>query len=563
MKTSIFFSFLLVLVQCILVIPGLAQVHTEPAFPMANQRLKMVYDASKGTSGLEGEDQVYIHIGAVTEGSTSTAWSIVPFEWGTDDPAAKMTRIAGEADVWEFELTPNAFFENPNDETIYRLGMVFRNADGTKEGKTESNGDFFVDLAQGFEVAFNQPSSGKILLELGEEQELEVVATQEADLSLLINGEEVSAAASSTTLNYLFTASTSGAFEVEAIATIDGKTATSNVTLMVIEESTVLPLPAGAQKGINYVSDTGAVLVLEAPGKKNAFVIGDFNDWAILPDYQMNQTPDGELFWYHLTGLTPKKEYIFQYLVDGTIRIADPYADKISDPFNDQEIIDQNRYPGLLPYPEDKTSFQAAFLQTGQEAFNWQYMDYEKPEPEELVIYELLVRDFDERRTYQAVTERLDYLEELGVNALELMPVMEFEGNISWGYNPSFFFAPDKFYGSKNDLKTLIDEAHKRDMVVILDMVLNHAFGQSPFVRLFNEGDYGAPTAENPWLNTVVRHPFNVGYDFNHESTYTRDLVDSVNHYWLSEYKIDGYRFDLSKGFTQINYGDDVNQWKG
>lgn len=159
------------------------------------------------------------------------------------------------------------------------------------------------------------------------------------------------------------------------------------------------------------------------------------------------------------------------------------------------------------------------------------------------------------------MTERLDYLKELGINALQLMPIQEFEGNLSWGYNPSFFFAPDKFYGTKNELKNLIDEAHRRDMVVLLDMVLNHAFGQSPFVRLFNEGDYGAPTEDNPYLNAVARHPFNVGYDYNHESPYTKALVDSVNAYWLSEYHVDGFRFDLSKGFTQVISGSDVEAW--
>ncbi|WP_332910852.1 alpha-amylase family glycosyl hydrolase [Algoriphagus boritolerans] len=80
----------------------------------------------------------------------------------------------------------------------------------------------------------------------------------------------------------------------------------------------------------------------------------------------------------------------------------------------------------------------------------------------------------------------------MGINAIELMPIGEFEGNLSWGYNPSFFFAPDKYYGTKNDLKRLIDEAHGKGIMILLDMVLNHAFGQNPMVRLYNDGDYGA-----------------------------------------------------------------------
>ena len=532
-----------------------SQVTTEPAFPRADQKIKIIYDATKGTTGLKDVDPVYIHIGAVVAGPTSTTWAIVPFTWGTADPNARMVKSA--PNIWTWEFTPNDFFNPTAGQTIYRLGMVFRNATGSLEGKTDTNGDFFVDLSQGFEVTFTNPTSSK-LLELGESQEIKIASSDKADLSLEIDNVVVASASEAESLLYTFVANAEGAYKVVAKASKTGEEDTSEITLTVVGPSPQAPLPSGVRKGINYISDTEVVLVLEAPLKKNAFLIGDFNDWEVLPEYQMMQTPDKELFWFRLTGLVPKQEYIFQYLVDGSIRIGDPYADKVSDPFHDDEIIAQNRYPGLKPYPKGKTEFQATFLQTAQDQYQWKYLDYEKPEMEELAVYELLVRDFDDRRTFKAVIERLDYLADLGINAIELMPIKEFEGNLSWGYNPSFFFAVDKFYGPKNHLKELIDEAHKRGMVVILDMVLNHAFGQSPFVRLYNDGDYGAPTLDNPWLNRVPKHPFNVGYDFNHESPYTKAFVDSVNNYWLTEYKVDGFRFDLSKGFTQTNSGDNV-----
>ncbi|GAB3655301.1 hypothetical protein GCM10028791_26450 [Echinicola sediminis] len=553
-------NILTIFLLLVLVVTSYGQVRTEPAFPRADQKVKIIYDVSQGSSGLEGVDQVYIHIGAVTDRPGSTEWGIVPFEWGSANEQAQMSKVEGESDSWEYELTPNAFFSRPNNETIYRLGMVFRNADGSKEGKTESNGDFFVDLAQGFEVSFVHSSASHTFLEIGEELEIKVASTAPANLQLTINGKVVAFEAGASSLHYLFHAEEAGEVSVLAEASQDGESAKASFEITVIGASPVLPLPEGVRKGINYMSESEVVLVLEAPGKRNAFVIGDFNDWEVSPEYQMNQSPDGALFWVELSALEAQKEYIFQYLVDGEIRIADPYADKISDPFHDQEIIAEQRYPGLKAYPEGQ-QFQASYLQTAQAPYDWKYTDYEKPSAEELVIYELLVRDFDERRTYEAVTERLDYLQSLGVNALELMPVTEFEGNLSWGYNPSFFFAPDKYYGTKNQLKRLIDEAHKRGIVVILDMVLNHAFGQSPFVRLYNEGDYGAPTEENPWLNPTATHPYNVGYDFNHESTYTKSLVDSVCHYWMAEYHVDGYRFDLSKGFTQQFSGEDVGKW--
>ncbi|GMQ32585.1 hypothetical protein Ataiwa_08570 [Algoriphagus taiwanensis] len=539
-----------------------AQVTTEPAVPNAGSSVKIIYDATKGTSGLRDCNcDVYIHIGAVTAGPTSNTWSIVPFQWGTANPDAKMEKVEGQANLYTYELTPNEFFDNPNGLTIYRLGMVFRNADGSKEGKNSANGDIFVDLAQGFSVAFTTPNTSNVSLNVGETFEFKAASTEVADLSFELDGVKVAEAKNAEEIAYTFSATASGNYQLTAKAEKGDQSDTESVNIVVFAPSETAPLPSGARLGINYLSDTEVILALQAPGKNIVHVIGDFNDWQILNDYQMKVTPDGEIFWLKLENLVPKKEYIFQYLVDGSIRIGDPYADKTSDPFNDQEIIDQGRYPGLMPYPAGKTEFQATYLQTAQDSYTWKNLNYERPAPEELVVYELLVRDFDEKRTYNAVIDRLDYLEDLGINAIELMPIGEFEGNLSWGYNPSFFFAPDKYYGTKNDLKRLIDEAHGRGMVVILDMVLNHAFGQNPMVRLYNDGDYGAPTPDNPWFNREATHPFNVGYDFNHESTYTKAFVDSVNNYWLTEYKFDGFRFDLSKGFTQVNSGSNVGIW--
>ncbi len=541
---------------------GLSQVTTAPTSPNAAEKVIITYDATKGTTGLKDCNcDVYIHIGAVTESATSTTWSIVPFTWGTTEPKAKMTKVTGQANLYTYELTPNSFFTNPNGLTIYRLGMVFRNGDGSKEGKSATNGDIFVNLSQGFQVTFTSPNSSSISLEVGESYEFKAESSIPATISFELDGQEVKKESGVQSLAYTYMPSAAGNFKMVAKATAGSTSDTETVDIEVFAPSTIAPLPAGVKLGINYLSDTEVILALNAPKKKLVQVIGDFNNWEKSPSYQMNRTPDGEIFWLKISNLIPKKEYIFQYLVDGMIRIGDPYADKISDPNSDQEIISQNRYPGLLPYPTGLTSFQASYLQTGQEKYAWKNTGFVKPKQEDLVVYELLVRDFDDRRNYTAVIERLDYLKSLGVNAIELMPVGEFEGNLSWGYNPSFFFAPDKYYGSKNDLKRLIDEAHGKGIAVIMDMVLNHAFGQNPMVRLYNEGDYGAPTPENPWFNQVAKHPFNVGYDFNHESKYTQAFVDSVNNYWLTEYKVDGFRFDLSKGFTQVNSGDNVTTW--
>ncbi|MDX5477823.1 MAG: 1,4-alpha-glucan branching protein, partial [Cyclobacteriaceae bacterium] len=249
-----------------------------PGFPRADQNIKIIYDASKGTTGLIGASQVYIHIGAVVAGPNSTAWEIVPTQWGTDDPKAKMKKVEGEDNIWEWEFTPNEFFQPSESQTIYRLGMVFRNVDGSREGKTDTNGDFFVDLSQGFQVTFTNPSTSSILLEINETQEISIVASEKADLSIFVNDIKVANAASADELNYTFAATLEGTYIIKALAEKDGESSENEIIISVVGPSPKLPLPAGIKKGINYVSDTEVVLVLEAPQKKNAFVIGDFND---------------------------------------------------------------------------------------------------------------------------------------------------------------------------------------------------------------------------------------------------------------------------------------------
>ena len=165
-----------------------------------------------------------------------------------------------------------------------------------------------------------------------------------------------------------------------------------------------------------------------------------------------------------------------------------------------------------------------------------------------------MIRDFDNLHSFDAVKARLDYLQDLGINAIELMPVSEFDGNISWGYNPSFHMALDKYYGTPTAFKEFIDECHSRGIAVILDVVYNHATGQNPYYRMWNDcnGCYnGTVTSDNPFFNiTDPNTSFSFFNDINHESNATEDYIDRLNEYWLTEFNIDGFRFDFTKGFT-------------
>lgn len=106
-----------------------------------------------------------------------------------------------------------------------------------------------------------------------------------------------------------------------------------------------------------------------------------------------------------------------------------------------------------------------------------------------------------------------------------------------------------------------MDKAHGMGIAVIFDIVLNHQLVSSLLVRMWWDAANNRPAANSPYFNIEARHPFNVGYDMNHESQATKDFVDRVTSYWITEYKADGFRFDLSKGFTQTNSGTNVGQW--
>ncbi len=320
-------------------------------------------------------------------------------------------------------------------------------------------------------------------------------------------------------------------------------------------------LPTNLKDGINFnTSDnTKVTLVLYAPGKDFVHLIGDFNDWTSNDTYLLKKDSTKDRFWIEISGLTPQKNHLYQYLINGTLRVADPYSTLVLTESNDQ-FINTITYPNLPAYPTGKTNHAVTVLKTGETPFTWEVTDFKEPAKTDLVVYEILLRDFDELHSFDALKSRLDYLENLGINAIELMPVSEFDGNESWGYNPSFHMALDKYYGTKEAFKQLIDECHKRGIAVILDVVYNHATGQNPYYRMWNtvNGDYGGrASSDSPFFNEDPKHSFNVFNDFNHSAQATKEYVKRTTQYWIEEFKIDGFRWDLTKGFTQNCSGSD------
>ncbi len=528
-------------------------ITTTPAFPLADQPVTIIYDATLGTGGLKGyTGEMYAHTGVITSTSNGS-WKYAP-TWGNNADKYKMTSLGN--DKWSLSISPSikSYYGANDSETIQKMAFVFRSKDNSKEGKDIGGKDIFVDVyLSALSVRFDQPSV--TTFSKGTTTQIQATASSASAMKLYANGVQIANSASATTISTNYTFNTVGSVEFKATVTSGTSTEEATMVVTVIDNTVSQTRPAGTRPGINYTSDTEATLVLQAPGKKTAYVIGDFNDWKYNANHQMKQ--DGEYFWITISGLTKGEEYAFQYVVDQTITVADPYTEKVLDPWNDSYITNAI-YPNLKAYPTDKAEGIVSVLQTGQQPYQWQVTNFEKPDKEQLIIYEMLIRDFTTQKSYAAAIEKLPYLKTLGVNAIELMPVNEFEGNSSWGYNPSFYFAPDKAYGTKNDLKAFVDACHANGMAVILDLVLNHSFGQSPFYLLYRDSD-GRPSADNPWYNqdsNIANPSLQWGYDFNHESSYTKALVDSVAGFWINEYKMDGFRYDFTKGFSNTTYGE-------
>ncbi|EMR00767.1 DUF4961 domain-containing protein [Cesiribacter andamanensis] len=536
-----------------------AQVTTEPAFVQHDKAVTIYFDASQGNAGLVGASKVYMHAGVVTAGPNSTEWKYVKGNWGQDNGVGQMEKVEGQTNLWKITLpSPRAYFGVPASETIYRIGMVFRNADGSREGKTAQNGDIFVEVYEGFAVSITQPSASPIFASAGEQITIQAQASAASTITIKINDQLVRTETGVTSISYTYTFSGTNDLDRIVVTATDG-TNTDSDTIDVLKRviSPTAPLPSASLKqGINRTGSGEVTLVLSAPGKNSVYAVGDFTNWEVDPAYLMKR--QGDLFWLTLSGLEPSREYLYYYLVDQTIKIADPYSEKVLDSGNDQYIT-ASRYPGLPSFPAAAATDRLTAFQVQENEYQWQSSGYTRPKKEDLIIYELLVRDFSAEESFQGVIDRLEYLDSLHVTAIQLMPVQEFNGNDSWGYNPTFMTALDKWYGPKNKLKELVDKAHQRGMAVILDITMNHQDYPAPFLKMWWAGS--TASTDNPYFNPQPTHPFNVFTDMNHESPYTRAFLDQVNRYWLEEYRIDGYRFDLSKGFTQKITGDNVGAW--
>ena len=557
-----------------------AQTTTSPSPVIADQSCTITFNKT-GTPLAAYNGPIYAYVGVTVNGAQ---WQNIKGSavWG-NNIQPQMTQV-GSSSSYTLSITPDlfAYFGVPTNASITQVCIIFRSADATIQTP-----DAFIPVGA-FQYTLTSPVLNSTNIQASGSNV--TVASNNtngaATYNLLANGVSINSA---TTANYSFTDNNVTINKNYELRVTQGTTTFSAKFAVVINPGlTTGIMPAGLLDGINYnpADPTKATLVLNAPNKDFVYVAGSFNNWqpgsAFAMTRDSNSPAGSRRFFLELTGLTAGQIYAYQYWVgDQTslpvgspplVKTADPFSTLVLSPFDDPEIVQLGVFPNLPVYSVIAAGQEreVSVLQTGTNglfAYNWSAAttNFVKPKKKDLVFYELLIRDFDSNRTFQDLINKIDYFKNLKINAIKIMPVMEFEGNMSWGYNTVFHMALDKRYGTPAKLKQFVDLCHQNGIAVVLDLALNHVFGRSPLERMYmldsdNDGwanGTGPRTStENPYVNPDAMHSYNVGSDLNHFRTtgpganMTRTYSQRTIQHWIQEYKIDGYRWDLTKGFT-------------
>jgi len=541
-----------------------AQVTTEPSLLQQSSRNVVVYyHADEGTKGLitqPASQPIYAHTGVITNKSNGN-WAYAPKAWGDNDPKYKLEYVS--ENLWKLNIGDIRTYYGISDaeEQVLKLCFVFRNATCSSEGKATGGKDIFVDvLDEGFFVVIgNDNPNGNLISDLNKKVNFTVSTTRTADITLTINDTQVAEQKGTTSMKATYTFENRGTYRIKATAVANGQTVTADETMTYPNLSVAADYPGGVPKPGAVRQDDGSVIFCAvAPQKQSAVLIGSWNNYGIVNEQVMNyQDYSGNrYFWTTVKDLDADTWYPYYYIFDNECKVGDPYARLVLDPYSDKYITDRE-FPGLMKYPEAvKDDIPLAIYWENVNDYDWKVENFKGADKENLIIYELLFRDFTGTEgeakgngTVREAIQKIPYLKELGVNAVELLPIMEFNGNNSWGYNTNFYFAPDKAYGTPADYKEFIDKCHQNGIAVILDIVFNQSDGLHPWYQMY-------PIASNPFYNKEAPHAYSVLNDWNQDNALVQQQWYDAVQYWIKEYKVDGYRFDLVKGLgDNASYG--------
>ncbi len=544
-----------------LAVTGLkAEVFTTSPVPLqqSSQNVKIIFNAQEsGVAGLISASELYAHIGVCPVGTSE--WTHVKTEWSENTAANKF--VKNSAGLWELTIgNINTYFGLASGEKVGKIAVIARTPTGSAQTK-----DYFLDIAEeGFAINFSY-NTENLVISAPTLITFTLSATQAANLTIKVDNQVIAQAANATTISKAHNFAEQGKFyEVTATATNGNQTLTETVTVAYPTASAQANYPGGVPKmGAVKQSDGSVIFCLAAPSKKSVIMVPSWDNYQTLNKNVMKyQDYNGyRYFWLKVDGLKDNVYYPYYYLVDGIYKVADPCAKLMLDCYSDKWMPNGIWAEEMPKYPYDKFDDVMLAVYRGDiDNFNWSdaTKNFKTPNQTSMVVYELLLRDFtgdgsdqDGKHfgTLRTAMPKLQYLADLGVNVIELLPVMEFNGNSSWGYNTNGYMALDKVYGSPNDLKEFVDRCHRLGMAVVLDIVFNQTDGNHPWYQMY-------PASNNPFYNNPSPHDHNVLNDLRQDNPVLQQHWTDVLRYWMEAYKVDGYRFDLVKGLGDNNsYG--------
>ncbi|MDP3927903.1 MAG: hypothetical protein Q8R57_02670, partial [Bacteroidota bacterium] len=289
-QTSVIFYFLLIINKIV----NAQVVSLSPVFPTQSQNVTITFDASKGNGALAGQSLVYAHTGVITNLSNSpTDWRYVQGNWGTDDSKVRMTSIGNNKFQLSFNIS--SFYGVPSSENVQRLAFVFRNANGSIVGRNTDGLDIFVSISDG-SFRYNiisTPFGNPQILFLNDTLKYLIQSSDVSNISLNINGVNLITKESVQTVDTFLTGAQLGLGKhwIKTTLIHNGNTYSDSALVLVRGTSSTfvgVP-PAGIVDGINYLNDSTVLLQFLAPQKNFVYLIGDFNNWELDPNYEMKR----------------------------------------------------------------------------------------------------------------------------------------------------------------------------------------------------------------------------------------------------------------------------------
>ena len=410
------------------------------------------------------------------------------------------------------------------------------------------------DSDAGFTLGFRSSRATNLVTA---DQRIRFTATTdvEAAITIYIDGVQNCSATGTTLATEYMYFTTPGNHIAKAVATYGGKTLTKEIKVVFNSDSPQGTNPPAEAYGVTRQGDS-YMFQFAAPEKSSVILLGSWDNYSYDADRIMNYTIDTaadgtqyKRFYTTVPASVTGTEFGYCYVVDGKTGVGDPWARLVLDPGNDKYITSEV-YPDMPAYPTASlpSNTVVSWYSDNLLDYNWQTTDFKPANKTDLVIYEMLFRDFTGTEgaakgngTVRQAIEKIPYLKSLNINAVELMPINEFNGNNSWGYNPNFYFAIDKAYGTPQDYKEFIDKCHAEGIAVILDVVFNQCDWLHPWYKMYSAGS-------NPFINATAPHAYSVLNDWNQGYPLVEKQWVEMLKFWLSEYKVDGFRFDLVKG---------------